>query len=153
MGVDTRIMLPEDVRVAEVAEAIGILAGLSAKKQSLGWGDSFACQVAGASATPSSIPTCCYINIKGNIIDGQKAHQVLFHFEPDDNAHYGRLMLPRSTAFWICVGRGLVEFFGGAVDYCDCDSVNIDYHKVKPRHKNNPSHGKAWSDFQMQLKK
>ena len=38
-------------------------------------------------------------------------------------------MSPPSTAFWIAIGKGLVDFFGGKLDYNDCDEKDVDYRK------------------------
>lgn len=149
MGVDTCIRLPADVRVHDVAECIGILAGLTPQKTPIGQG-SYACRVPGVEVKPSSIPTCCEINIRGKLIDGEGHHYVLYHFEPD-GLNPGRLILPRCTAFWICIARSLVKFFGGTVDYCDCDSVDVDFKRDRPRPRNNPSDGAEWYEFQDEM--
>jgi hypothetical protein len=45
-----------------------------------------------------------------------------------------------------------VDFFGGKVDYNDCDSKGIDYRKrERPNSENCPSDGKAWDDFQRRI--
>lgn len=144
MGVDTQIRLPCDVRVRDVGNVIGILAGLPSSKHSLG-GESYSCRVEGVKVAPSSIAECCSLTFDGKMVDGALHHWVLYHFE---NEHNGRLLLPRACPFWICVARGLVNFFGGSVDYQDCDTVDTDYQKEKPRKQNNPSDGKPWHDFQ-----
>jgi len=76
--------------------------------------------------------------------------QVTYHFEPDNGA--GRLLLPRSTPFWIALGVRLVDFFGGTVDYSDCDSVDVDYQvAAKSALDNGPTDGEAWNVMQQRI--
>lgn len=147
MGVDTRILLPADVRVGDVAKVAGAPAGLKPKKMPLG-GVSYGVQVIGSKVEPTTVPEMVAINLNGCLVDGEQVHQCYYHFENNDGM---RLLMPRSTAFWICVGRGLVDFFGGLVDYCDCDTENINYERKKPRQRNNPDDGKPWHDFQDEI--
>ncbi len=39
------------------------------------------------------------------------------------------MLLPRSTSFWLSVGKGLIDFFGGKMDYNDSDDIEINYSK------------------------
>lgn len=145
MGVDTRIRLPEDVRINDVAEAMGILAGLRFEKKDLNHKGEWYVHVPDAEAKPSNIPEMAYINLKGEMVDGKTAHMAFFHYETEEP---GRLVSVRCTPFWIAIGRRLVEFFGGWIDYSDCDDRRRDYSRKKPRKCNNPSDGKPWQDFQ-----
>ena len=156
MGVDTVIRLPENVRVDDVTDVIGILVGKKAHKktfdqviQSEGWHT----RVDGVDTAPS-ISGCVQIHItKGLSDDATRARDgqndapfVLYFFESERG---GRLLSPPSTTFWIAVGKGLVKFFGGTIDYNDCDDSNIDYRVAKKsRSINAPSDGKAWYTFQ-----
>lgn len=155
MGVDTVVRLPANVRVSDVADVIAIVSGKPVAKISLGSGvDSWAAEVAGVrvSGLPT-MPQCAYIHIDGplpehiqNYRDGQDGLRVLYHFETENGE---RLLMRRSTAFWIAVGRRLVQFFGGTQDYQDCDARDVNYRKPpKSDRDNNPSDGKPWSDFQ-----
>lgn len=143
MGVDTLIRLPADVRIRDVSIVIGILAGLKPEQHSL-CGSSYSCSVAGVETKSSSIPECADIEINGDLVDGEKNHHVMFHFEYKAS----RLLMPRSTAFWIAVGRRLIQFFGGSMDYQDCDSVETNYRRKSPRKDNSPEGGKPWHDLQ-----
>lgn len=145
MGTDCKIRLPTDVRVGDVAKVMGILSGLKAERMPLDR-TSYAVRVPGASVAPSSIPECCYVNLNGKLVRGDGVAQAFYHFEPSGGV--GRLLMPRSTAFWICIGRGLVKFFGGSVDYNDCDNKAVDFRAKKPRKRNNPENDKEWHDFQ-----
>ncbi len=148
MGVDTNIRLPEDVRVRDVAEAIGILAGLKPR-----WADGDEnkwVEVPGAKVEGyKDIPSCANIMLKGKMADGMDEHHVMFHYEPDA-PHGGRLLSPRSTPFWIAVGLGLAKFFGGSVCFNDCDG-KVNKRFKKPRRANNPSDGGPWHKFQHEM--
>lgn len=119
MGVDCEIYLPEHVRVSDVGKLLGILSGC--KKQRMRLGESldsgWAVGVAGVQVIGiPQLPECCHVDW----IDSQESHcRWLFHFEP---TRPGRLMMPRSTAKNIALGRALVDFYGGSVFYQDCES-------------------------------
>lgn len=55
------------------------------------------------------------------------------------------------SEFWSRIDRELVNMFGGKVDNNDCDLVDWDYVKRKPRRSNCPTNGKPWQDFQEDL--
>lgn len=83
------------------------------------------------------------------MIDGTFGHIVLYHFENSSSTKYSRSIIPRSTAFWCAVGRELVKFFGGSIQYQDWkDLRNSTLYFPKPRHRNNPEDGTAWTSFQ-----
>jgi len=153
MGVDTKIMLPGDVRIQDVAEVIGILAGLPKTKFVLQGDDgSWAVRVSGVKVEGiPNLASCAqiYLNAQNGtpFVDGEMTHMVMFHYEPGEGSGE-RLLMPRSTAFWIAMGEKLIEFFGGEQDYNDCDSKDVDISCKKPRKRNNPSDGKPWQDFE-----
>ncbi len=148
MGVDTLIRLPADVRIDDVTTVIGVLSGLPIKKVSLSDG-AWGVRVDGATAEGiTNIPSCATIKLHGDLVDGEQDHHVMFHYEPDNDT--GRLIMPRSTAFWISVGRRLIRFFGGTLTYSDC-AGGIDERAKKPRKSNNPTDGKPWQDFQQAI--
>lgn len=142
MGVDVCLTLSVGSRLHDVANAIGILAGLPVTS------DSGFYQLRGVTTRTTPIPEAPEIVILGRLIDGESAHSVMFHYE---NAGGCPQMIPPSTAFWIAVCRRLVDFFGGSLDYQDCDSVSVNYRKPCPRKRNDPSDGKPWHAFQAAL--
>jgi hypothetical protein len=144
MGVDCRIMLPPDVRLHDVADIIGLLAGC--EKETITTKNGTYTRVKCVSIRTAGTPTLASIDIAKPITlkGGDTAH-VYYHFETDGNY---RLMSPRSTGWWIAVGKRLVDFFGGEVDYSDCDEKEVDYKKPKPRKSNNPQDGAPWHKFQ-----
>lgn len=161
MGVDTRIYLPNDVNVSDVANVIGILAGLKPHKSFLDHrGKSWATHVKGVEVKPSPVPELAQIIIRApkgeSLIDGEASYYVGYHFEASRSfaGKYGRLLMPRSTPFWIAVGLKLAKFFGGKVVYRDCDAPCKAYGTwanrffPKPRRNNSPEDSKVWQDFQ-----
>jgi len=147
MGVDCGINLPDNVRVKDVAQIIGIAAGLTPQ-----WGGSHGAkwvEVPGADVTNTIIPEMVEIAIRSLghlLIDGDAMHTVNYHFESDNN---GRSLNPRSTAFWLAVAHRLVDFFGGTIDYQDCDDVEVDYFvPANVRSVNSPSDNEEWDLFQ-----
>ena len=153
MGVDSLIYIRRDARVRDIADVIGILAGLKPYRRDFSQGDGWACHVDGASADAcKSLPQCCEINIQApdgyKLIDGEQSHYVLWHWEPSRMMGDYHLIMPRSTPFWIAIGRGLCKFFGGKIDYNDCDPDGINARFKGMRKDNSPEDGKPWTDFQ-----
>jgi hypothetical protein len=143
MGVDTRIYLPPDVRVDDVAKVLGIIAGLKPSWHT----SSPTCRwvtVPGVEVKPTTVPRMPEIHLRGKMV-GDDWITVTFHYEPDGDPM--RLLLPRSDAFWIAAGRKLVRFFGGHMMYQDIDD-KVNYQALRPRPANNPSTGQPWRDFQ-----
>lgn len=150
MGVDTRITLPENVRVSDVTRVIGIAAGLKPRRYYFSNGDGWCVDVPGSKVSTTGVPEMVRIELFGDLIDGKKQHEVFYHYECEQG---GRLLNPRSTAFWIAVGKRLVDFFGGELIYNDCDN-KVDYSVLaKPRIDNSPSDGHLWYNFQERLEK
>lgn len=149
MGVDCKIYLPDNVQIHDVARVMGIAAGLPFTKEPIGHEDAWSVKVEGAYIDPSRVVTLANISLSGKLIDGEFRHDAIYHFEASQK---GRLLMPRSTAFWIGIGRRLVDFFGGHVDYNDCDEIYDDYIKIpKSRRHNSPQDGKPWQKFQQRI--
>ena len=55
--------------------------------------------------------------------------------------------MPRSTASNIAMCKRLADFFGGRVDYSDCDSTECDYY-VDEQPDINAYDGEAWERLQ-----
>ncbi len=148
MGVDTRIILPPDARIQDVANVMGIFAGLKPEREILSQGSMYV-KVPGVKvAGLETLPECANIILEGDMVDGENGHHILWHWEFSENV--GHLLMPRSTAFWIAIGERLVDFFGGDVDYNDCDSIEVDYHRTSD-YKNNPSDGDPWNAHQERI--
>jgi len=149
MGVDCNILLPNDVRVRDVARAIGILMGGEPIREPL-CGGGFSVLVPGVQVLPSVVPECAEININFEAQDGVE-HWVVFQFEVS-GTNGARLLSPPSTPLWCAVGTALVNFFGGQVDYNDSDAVGKGPEKmVDPPQRNDPSNDPEWTAFQERL--
>lgn len=151
MGVNARIYLPHDVRIHDVANVIGLLAGL---KYTDDW------HIPGVKIRSSSSASYTRIEIaapKGKtLVDGEESHETSFSFEAGEDAgHYGRCLSPSSSAFWIAIGKKLAEFFGGAVIYKDGSSTKASDApiKFKKQGRNNPEDGEPWYAFKRRIEK
>ena len=158
MGVHARIWLPDDVRVKDVASVIGILAGCPKE-----WNHAkldAECKWVHVNGVKiesfgENLPSCCRIIVTipegwGLLVDKERVHHAMYHFE-GDVASGGRLMRPPSTPFWIAVGTGLCRFFGGWIDYADCDATDVNRRFRKPRPTNRPNAMRPWRKFQEEL--
>lgn len=128
MGVDARITLPGFVSVVSVADVIGILVGNRKQFGTLPGGHEYV-EVEGVEVKGlPTLPGCADIIIKDET--GEVSYYVLYHFEWQHDGTRG--LMPRSRPDWLAIGKGLVDFFGGQIDYSDSDDVDVDY-KVPPR--------------------
>ena len=153
MGVDTLINTNTRARVKDVADVIGILAGLKPVKEPFcqenkGWST----KVDGVSVNnvvSPCIPECCEIYVEafeGTLIDGETSHRVLWHWETEDPMSH--LIMPRSTPFWIAVGVRLCKFFGGTIQYNDCDCTGVDLSFEGSVELEGSGDGKRWYALQ-----
>lgn len=144
MGVDVRITLPGNVRVKDVAIVLAALDGASVTKRDLVGGSYAArCEAVDVKGLPD-LPECAEITWEGT----SGARRWLYHYEFDGM----RLLMPRSTDWNIAAGRRLIRFFGGKLDYNDCDSG--EWNEVvrnKPNSANCPSDGAPWHKLQDRL--
>lgn len=150
MGVDCRILLPENVRLCNVVSVIGASVGCPKAKQNFSSGHVWYANIDNikVEAADHISPDMARITISQKTIDGHEGHFVLYFFEADG----GRLMLPPSTGFWIYVGRRLVSFFGGKLDYNDCDGPEWDVIvPAKSDNENRPSGGEPWYNLQERI--
>jgi hypothetical protein len=143
MGVNACLTFSPGARVDDVADAIGVLAGLPAVTDNKGFR-----RVAGVTVKSTSVPQSPRILLRGRMVDGSRVHEVMFHYEGCG----GRPSIaPPSTAFWVAVCRRLVGFFGGRLDYNDCDSRTAGYRRPCPRRRNDPQDGAAWQKFEREM--
>ena len=128
MGVNTKILINSKARLKDVANVMGILAGLEATKIPFQDNDGYYIRVNGVKTESCEhMPECCMINLIApegkTLIDGEKSHFVMWHWETFSDFH---LMMPRSSGFWIAMGKALIEIFGGQIDFNDCDDIDVD---------------------------
>lgn len=145
MGIDCKIRLPEDVRVRDVADVVALLAGRPFRWVEQAGGRWIEVDAVEVRSLGDVLVECAEILIAEGPGVVREKLRVLYHFEPSEG---GRLLMPRATAAWVAVGRRLVEFFGGSVDYNDCDGIQEDYRARPPRDDNKPENGVEWNTFQ-----
>lgn len=148
MGANCKIILPANVRMRDVLAVIGIAVGYEAKVSTLSSG--------GLSIDmPHDGPRFELADSRSNDFgyikfDGRQGY---WSYEPDyDDAIGKRFFGPTSTAFWCLVGKRLVDFFGGSIDYNDCEGDGPDY-KVRERtnKQNYPKDNPEWDVFYHRL--
>ena len=160
MGVDANLYLPGNVRVRTLTDVVARLLDAPTEKKDL---DSKSHPGAWYAHTPEdvvifeslSVPSMIDVTIKyiDPKITGQKAFGFGYHFEfgGNDNGACRGLIL-RSHACNIVLLKRLADFFGGFVDFQDCDSVDIDYSvKFKKDKLNCPQDGDEWQDLQERI--
>lgn len=158
MGVDASITLHPSARVGDVTTALGILAGLEPELHPLSSG-ALRVQVPGAVCDSYGSPAgglvaCARIDLtapEGHLlVDGEEGHHVMYHFEWEKTeVHGARGLLPPSTPFWVAAGIKLVDFFGGHIDFNDCDTVAVDH--VAPPSILPAADDQGWQDYQHAL--
>ncbi len=153
MGVNCKIMLPNNARLTNVAEVLAILSGQQPRKEQFQSGDGWAVRVDTIRyRTHDYLPQCPTIEwIQHSTVDKvEEYHSVMFHYEPEHGSH--RLIMPPSTAWWLAAGKRLVDFFGGELDYNDSDSTDVDYRKRKKSDEvNSPEDTPEWEVFQQRM--
>lgn len=154
MSIDCAIKLPAYVRISDVATAMGILAGLPVQRRLVAsHGYIATARPEGLILTATDTVGVAKIEFRSPLFG---FHHVLYFLEAD-NDDGGREMLPPSTAFWIAMGKRLVDFFGGQVVYRDnisADEADDHMYKraTKPRKEIVTARdGRVWQALQEEL--
>jgi hypothetical protein len=158
MGVDARIYLPGNVRIGDVSKVIGKLLGLKAvrtheKEHPPGFVDVEGVKLR---AYTDTLFGCVHIDIEGvtgpalKYNFGSDKTSYLYQYESDHGSDH--VMLARSRCLNLAVFRGLVDFFGGYVEYNDYDSQPPAY-AVQPRCNalNQPNDGALFWNLQKRI--
>lgn len=153
MGVNVRCRLPGGIRLGNVAQVAAALLGHEKIHEPIsGAPSSIFARVKGHSkkCCGDNLPECAYIVLDTRVdnpvaksinkSDGDSYH-LMYHFEGD---HLGPLMLPACTGAKIALCVGLVDFFGGEVDFCDSDDSDVDY-EVERRSDIHATDGEEWN--------
>lgn len=152
MGVNVSVKFPSGVRMSDVATVAAILLGSEKEWDKNGrWIN----PVPGVQRESTSVPEMAYIKLPVKAYNNPVADEIRksdgdlyflsYHYE--SGKHGETSIIPKCTAAKIALCVGLVKFFGGTVDFNDCDSVNINMRKT-PRKPIAPSDGKPWVNFQ-----
>jgi len=160
MGCDCNIYLQGDALSHDIMSVLGILLGFEKTQESFnhsskfdyvavkdvayGYSDGNNHKIFAKAGL--STPQHFTIEILENFLD-KEWHMLNCHFESDY-----LLLSGGSSNFWQTIGTELVKFFGGYIDYNDCDSVDMDFSAPCPRtvgnrHEDNP----AFHSFQEEL--
>lgn len=155
MGVDLRLYLPPTARIEDVATVAAILMGCEysyRKPFDAAREGSRVVELAKKAVVYEQSSVYPAMNVitfnapKGKtLIDGITSHFGYWHWEPDRAPFGYRHLSLKSTAFWIAVAKGVADFFGGMVDFDDCDETAIDY--IVPEQNNWHSDGDAFYDY------
>lgn len=151
MGVDARIILPANVRLNAVCRVIGRALDLPTTKRPLGkdYEGSWSCEVEGIKLDITKAGG--YESPHVNIIVPNK-YDAYYSFEAEGGR---RSLSNRSTALFISVGKRLVDFFGGRLQYRDdVDDIIIGQYtdlRVRSNAENMPGDGDPWQRFQQRI--
>ena len=144
MGCDCNIYLQGDALSHDIMSVLGILLGFEKTQESFDYSSKFdhvvVKDVAYAYsdrdhykifAQSGSCPEHFLIEILENPLD-KEWHMLHCHFQPKY-----LLLSGGSSNFWKTVGIELIKFFGGYIDYNDCDTYDMNFSAVCPRIKGN----------------
>jgi hypothetical protein len=125
MGCNVNIYLPPDVHGRDAVKVIGILAGLKPVRKNFDRGGGTYVDVAVAEEQASSVERMSELVIRApkgsTLVDGDEQHNTSFHYSSRRNGKVFNLVMPTATPFWCAIGKNLIEWFGGVVQYNDCD--------------------------------
>jgi hypothetical protein len=131
MGIDTHLFLPGDVQIRDVGDVAAILLGHEPELKPL-TATSDHVDVKGIRIRGyEDIPGCAEINIEATE-DMEYARSIFFTYEVEGRPGE-RLASLRANAEGIALFVKLAEFFGGTVDFNDCDDEEEDVKKSRPR--------------------
>jgi hypothetical protein len=166
MSCNCIIKLPNDTRISDLLKVLGILNGLESHKENFQSGNGYSCRVDKVSygyaqnehkkeylvySEPTFEPEFFIIRLSNEItLDGEwhELHCLL----SAENITKGYIHLSGgANEYWKKIGTALIKFFGGTIDYNDCDSKSINKRYDKPRKSNCPNDGKAWDNFEDEL--
>lgn len=152
MGIDCKLTLPAAAQIRDVADVIGALLGKPMHKRPI-YGVWSADHNHGVIAFRQygdlvernryepNVPECLSIDIETS--DGPRSF--LYHYEWDAIGNRGMMMRAFSENIALCVA--LCDFFGGSVDFNDCDTIRENY-RQPAREDIHRENGTAWQSFQ-----
>lgn len=128
MGVDCKVYLSPATKFRDVADVIGILLGQPFREKKLPNSNGIFVEVDGVETKASeAVIECAEISIPS------QDRWFFYHFEfsglsyNEHDFQPGRGLLLRSRSENIALGVALVKFFGGYVDFADCDESECDF--------------------------
>ena len=148
MGVDCNVFLPDRVRLRDVANVLGALAGLEVIKRPLDDHSWYADAQGITYRTYPEVPEM--VTIEFEEPTGER-RSIYYHFEsvgPGESTC--RTVSMRSRARNIAYGVALVDFFGGSVDFDDCDDTR-ENHMAYPPLDIRAEDGELWQSLQSRM--
>ena len=152
MSANARIYLPHDARIKEVAYVIALSSGLTFSRRTDKNGThtyipGLRIETLDGLDMIEEIVASPMISIKS--IDGHTQHSVMYFFESSEYADYSRALYPKSTPYWLAIGKRLITFFGGMLIYRDDkDSEKIVFPKPSTR-QYNPEDDDQYSEHEL----
>jgi hypothetical protein len=155
MGVDTHLYLPSDVRVKDVALVAAALLGVSIHKHEFVDGSFFAEAPdhrvkVNAASFEAGFADIIVRPKPGESLAWLKLGECWSAFYAFEGGRGRRYLSARSYAINIAVFKGLARFFGGTVDFNDCDDRAVNY-RAEKKGRNDPEEGAAEVNFQRRL--
>jgi hypothetical protein len=157
MGVNVKCEFPYGTRLKDVAAVAAALLGHESKHEPIAGSKATFARVKGWSVMGAgSNPTLAYIvldttadNPAAKLIreSDSGVYHLLYHFE-GNNGHPS--IYPACIAAKIALCAGLVKFFGGTVDFNDCDDKDVNM-RVKAKADIHASNDPEWSLFQKRI--
>jgi hypothetical protein len=148
MSVDTRVVFPPETRVSDVVTAIAILLGYEPELVPFRTSPDAARYVRVVetkNAVQLSLPQMVLIQFP------QRSFWASYHFEA--NSRGERLLMTYYDDDRLPLLTELARFFGGKIDFSDCDGSGYDRAFDYPgcRLSNAPEDGEAWQTFENDL--
>ena len=144
MGFDCQYTIPAPARIRDVATVMGALLGCPLKKYELGEGG-YSARIDGiVFRSYDDMPECVRI-VTPMPIGPWDSYEVLYHYEWDEYGNHG--IMPRSRPINIALCIALCDFFGGRIDFNDCDHSDCDY-RQPTREDIHATDGQPWNAFQ-----
>lgn len=128
MSTNCNIYLPPGVDGQAIAEVAGVLWGLPVRREHLPGGGlaTFVDGVHMMSVTDTPIFHLSWTAAPpAHLADGDPDHWCTLHPYSRRPSRAAQCLSPNSTAAWIAVGRRLVCFFGGALQFRDTDPDDV----------------------------
>ena len=158
MGINSLCYIPNDVKASDIVQAIAYLCGAERIEMNLGNGGIAAnCDLKEVQTCPGKFAKHVYVtsthemqyfivSIAPTTCDRISHMASLFLYPSEYHLGYFHVHAGVSE-FWHAIDRALVDIFGGWVDDNDCDLVEVDYKKEKPRPTNCPYKDDEWNEF------
>lgn len=146
MGVDCTANLLRPVNINDVAEIIAVLLGNKHETYKISGSDGVFHRAEGFKFVVHENNSEHYSGSGSIIVEDQITDvgpfETFFMLERKDGIH----LRGRNNTRKIAIYRRLVDIFGGQVDYCDSDDIDVNYEMPKPKYDTMPEDGAEW-DF------